>query len=102
MKNKLVAIIHLLFIILAYSSPFWLDWKLIALGISLYIIQIIFFKTCILSYIQFENKNISFVGIGIEKFLGILNIKIKHSNIRLFLNYLLPILILLMAYILQN
>ena len=43
------AIVHGAVIIFAYTSPWWLDWRIVTGGVLLYYIQIFVFKGCVLS-----------------------------------------------------
>jgi len=53
-KEEILAIGHILLAFLAVTSPFWLDWKIVFLGLALYGLQLVTFKGCILTNIQFK------------------------------------------------
>lgn len=102
MKDKLITIIHMLIFVLAATSFLWLDIRLLLIGLILYWLQIIIFDSCVLSIVQFNNKDTVFMGIYINKLLRKLNMKeltIKQQKI--FMRYIEPIIILILAVIYQ-
>ncbi len=102
MKDKLITIIHMLIFVLAATSFLWLDIRLLLIGLTLYWLQIIIFDSCVLSIVQFKNKDTVFMGIYINKLLRKLNMKeltIKQQKI--FMRYIEPIIILILAVIYQ-
>ena len=87
--------VHLLIILAIYSSPFWVDWKIIAVGIGVYYLQLILFKNCILTTLQFNEKerDTTFYSYYLTK----LGFNINKTKLRLFLDYIMPWLILAVA-----
>jgi hypothetical protein len=51
--KKLIQLIHLIILLSALSSPFWIDWKIILAGYLIYILQKYIFKGCLLSFAEF-------------------------------------------------
>lgn len=97
MKKPFLVIAHILIIIAAYSSPFWLDWRIIALGVALYYIQLALFGGCLLSLAQFEGEKKSFHEWYLEK-LGII---VNRRKLKFFLNQVLPFIILALGITVQ-
>lgn len=73
MKDKIITIIHMLIAVLAATSFLWLNIKFLAVGLTLYWLQILIFDSCVLSIAQFNNKDTVFMGIYINKLMRNLN-----------------------------
>jgi len=102
MKNEILAIIHTIIIILAWLSPFWLDWKLIFFCLILYYVQLLIFKGCVLTNIQF-NKNIrkasdmTMYAYWANKF----GIKVNKKKLKFESDYIMPAIILIITIVWQ-
>lgn len=57
MKNKFIAVLHMIIFLAAVSSPFWIDWQIVVVGFGVYILQIIILKGCALTFAQFGSEN---------------------------------------------
>lgn len=102
MKEKILTIIHLTIALLAATSFLWLDIKYILIALILYYLQLIFVGSCVLSVAQFKNKDTVFLGIYINKLLRLLHLKeLSLKQQKIFMRYIEPVLILLLAIILQ-
>lgn len=97
---KFVGLIHFVIMVLAYTSPFWLDWKLIALGIIIYYLQIWILGGCVLTYAQYGRWDETFSGNLIIKFLDKFKLKIQKEKIKKLLGAL-PLIYLAVALIYQ-
>ncbi len=99
MKNKgvWVILLHSIVILGAYSSPFWLNWKLVVLGVVIYYLQLIIFGWCVLSLKQFGEKT-SFH----EWYLGKLGIHPNPQKLQFVLNFIIPPLLCIVAIIVQR
>ncbi len=95
--TPLVVILHILIILLVYSSPFWLDWKIIMLGVVLNFIQLLIVGGCVLSIAQFEDKQQTFH----EWYLRKLGIKVNRRSFNFVLRYIVPFIILAIAILIQ-
>ena len=73
-KETLIFWLHLILIILAWTSPFWISWKIILLFIGMNYLQIIFFKACVLTLVQFKEN-----GKGMTMYTFILE-KIRQNK----------------------
>lgn len=103
MKNKLFGFtfyIHLILIIIAYSSPFLFNWKLIALGIIILFIEYFLFEGCILTNIQFgkKQKDLTFYTIYLE----LLGFKFNRKKLKFFIRYIMPFIVLAISLIWQE
>jgi hypothetical protein len=90
-----------LIILLVWSSPFWLDWKLIFLGIFVYYLQLIIFKEDILTKTNFKTKQrgeMTFYSFLLEK----IGLNLDRKRMQMIADYIFPWLILLVAYYLQT
>jgi hypothetical protein len=87
----LIFLTHLILIILAWTSGFWLDFKIIFFFIFLYYLQLIFLKDCILTKKQFKTKkrSITFYWYYLNK----LGFKFKRDKVRFAADYIFPWLI---------
>jgi hypothetical protein len=92
-----IIIAHILIILIAYSSPIWLDWRLVTLGIGLYYLQIAIFGGCLLSLGQFKGERKSFH----EWYLTKLGLRVNRRKLTFFLNKIQPFLFLIAALIMQ-
>ncbi|MEI6498630.1 MAG: hypothetical protein WCO23_01580 [bacterium] len=101
MKSKIVATTHLFIIIIAYSSPFWLDWRLFFLGLTLYYIQILIFKGCILTFAQYGTFNESYSTRLFSKIIKSIGIKPNKQRVQFILNYYLPVLLIVICILWQ-
>lgn len=91
--------LHLVLILAIYSSPFWISWKIILLFVGLYYLQLLVFKNCVLTNIQFNEsqRDTTFYSY----YLGKLGLDLDKRKLRIFLDYFVPWIILLVALALQ-
>lgn len=91
--------LHLILIILIWSSPFWLNWKFILFFIFLYYLQLIILKDCILTKAQFETKKrgVTFYWYYLTK----LGFNLNKEKVRFIVDYIFPWVILTIALICQ-
>jgi hypothetical protein len=98
-----LAFIHWPIILFMYSAFIWVDWRWVLIGVLIYWVQIAVFKACIISIAQYKNTETSFVGANLNNLFRILSLKeLSMKKIRLFLDWILPIIFLFLAYYLQN
>ena len=96
-KKLIIIVVHTVIILLAYSAPFWLDWRLVLAGAILNYIQILIFKGCVLSRAQFEDKTQTFHEWYLRKF----GFKPHRSVLNFILRYVVPFVLLGIAVIFQ-
>ncbi len=104
MRNKFIDTIHLITVLILITSFLWLDWKLVAAGVIMFWLQLIIFGNCILTLLQYrKNKSTSYIinkiNIGL-KFFNRKKISVKKN--RYYIGILLPIIIFLLSYLLQE
>ena len=99
-KLNKTTFLHLIIILIIYSTPFWLNWKYILIAGFINILQISIFKGGILSKYQPENKSSNLYIHYIDKLFPKNSINIKYLNI--FLNYFIPIFFAFCAYLIQS
>lgn len=103
MKNILIEILHWLIIIALWSSPFWLDWRLIAIGTAIYWLQILIFKACVLTIAQFGDKDTGFFGQYLNKlFKFLFNKEVPMKKLRFFLDWVMPIVFIILGFVFQE
>ena len=89
---------HLILIILAWLSPLWIDWRLIFIGILLLSIQYTILGGCYLTFLETgKDKDMTFYFYHLSKFFPSLN----KRKTKLFIRYVLPAILLVIAYVLQ-
>jgi len=101
-KDNTTAFIHTIIIIIAWLSPFWLDWKIIFICLFLYWFQIFIFKGCILTNLQFNKKarhkgEMTMYTYWLEKF----GYKVNRKRLRFCSDYIMPSIILIITIIWQ-
>jgi hypothetical protein len=101
MKKYIVPIIHLIIFLIAITSPFWIDWRIVLVGAVLYELQLFIFKGCVLSFWQFGSKD----GKPKERFI-IFYLKhifprLKTSRLNLMLDLIIPIAVPIFAILMQ-
>lgn len=89
--------LHLAFGILAASSPFWISWKIILIGIVLFYVQHFLYGRCLLTTFQFKGKDVDFVHYYLKKF----GFNFPRKKVAFVVTYILPFLILTTALIRQ-
>ncbi|MCR4284876.1 MAG: hypothetical protein NUV97_02430 [archaeon] len=91
--------LHLIILILAWSSPFWVPWIFILAIILAYQLQIIFIGDCILTKKQFANEN---EKVTFNSFLlSLFGINISKEKAETLAKYTLPMIILTLALLWQ-
>jgi len=102
MKDDILALIHTLIILFAWASPFWLTWKIIFPITLIYFLQIIIFKSCIITNLQF-NKNIKKTSdITMAAYwANKLGYRVNKKILKLFSDYINPTLIIIITVIWQ-
>ena len=95
--TKIIIGIHTILIVLLYTAPLWLSWKLIALVIVLNYIQILIFGGCILTIQQFDSAEMSFQ----EWLWSHFGFTINRLKFNRFIKWYLPFIILGIAFVFQ-
>ena len=96
-RTPIVIVLHIIVILLAYSAPFWLDWRLVALGVIVNYIQILIIGGCVLSHVQFEDKGQTFH----EWYLKKSGVKVNRKILNRVLRYIVPFVLLGLAVLIQ-
>lgn len=104
MIKKIIILIHYLIIVLAVSLPFWLDWKIVAIIMLAY--HLVFtwgLGYCPLTVWQFGTAEEGFIEKHIMRFFNLFGISIyNRKNLKTFLQYGVPLLLILIAIIRQT
>lgn len=90
--------LHLLIIILAYMSPWFVSWEIVLLVFILYRLQFILFDGCFLSMWQFGKPKETFFFHYIKKFFPNANKKL----IDFITDWVLPAGAVVLAFVIQN
>jgi hypothetical protein len=100
MKINKIAVLHIIIILAIFSTPLWLNWKLIIVYMLLNYLQIKIFGGCVVSQLQFKNKTEGFYRHYINKYFP--NNKISEKNLNLILDYIIPTILVIVGYIVQH
>lgn len=100
-RARLIAIVHLGVIVLAYTSPFWLDWRLVVLGTALAYLQWWLFHGCILTFAQFGSWNVSFKRHYTQMVLQRVGVVVEPHWLTLFFLVIVPTVIVLSSIFAQ-
>ncbi len=95
--SKISLFFQFILILLVWSSPFWVEWKLIFVGILAYYVQLIIFKEDLLTRRNFATKirgEMTLYSFVLEK----MNIGIDRKRMQLIADYIFPWVILAIAY----
>lgn len=103
MKKKFIVFAHYLILALAISLPFWLDWEIIAIiMIAYYLVFTRGIGYCPLTVWQFGTAEEGFIEKHIIRFFNLFGISIyNRNNLKMFLQYGVPLLLILIAIIRQ-
>ena len=96
-KSKISLFFQFILIVLAWSSPFWLSWNFILVGIFVYYFQLVIFKEDFFTKRNFNTKErgeMTFYSFVLEK----VGIKINRKSMQLISDYIFPWVILFIAY----
>jgi len=90
--------IHLILIITAYLSPILFNWKYILIGVILLISQYLLFNFDIFNKLQFgKEEYLTFY----TKYLEYFGFRPNRKKLRIFMWYIMPFIILIIALIWQ-
>jgi hypothetical protein len=95
--KKIIPILHLSIIITILLSPWFIPWKYIILIFILFLLQLLIFKGCILTQLQFGNKNEGFYYHYLKKIFP----SIKQNFIENIVRFVIPFVIIAMALLIQ-
>lgn len=96
-KGMAVGTIHLILIVAAYLSPFWLTWKIIALGVVVLSAQFLILGRCLLNQPSYGKKD----GQLYQNLLTQLHIPYDERRLRRILDWIVPGTVLFIALIVQ-
>lgn len=88
-NSKISLFIQFILIVLVWSSPFWLSWKLILVGVFIYYLQLIVFKEDFFTKRNFNTKKrgeMTFYSFVLEK----IGINFNRKRIQLIADYIFP------------
>ena len=99
--KKIVIVAHFTLVLLAYSAWFWLDYRILAILAVAHLIMLEVLQGCPLSHAQFsDNKDKRFYEWWMEK-IGVKFTKTRRRRIRIFMQYILPFLVIGLGIVLQ-
>ncbi|MBU6214715.1 hypothetical protein KGM48_02620 [Patescibacteria group bacterium] len=90
-------VLHIVLLIAWYTSPFYLDWRIVILTVVLYHFQLYYAKGCLITQGQFGKQNEGFYYHYLTKF-GFHPDKKKLSFV---LDYIIPGMMIVLAITLQ-
>ena len=96
-NSKISLFFQFILIVLVWSSPFWLSWKLVLAGIFIYYTQLIVFKEDFFTKRNFNTKErgeMTFYSFVLEK----IGIKFDRKRVQLTSDYIFPWVIFAISY----
>ncbi len=93
MRYHTVLVAHLIVVVIAWTSPFWLDWRWVVVGSLIYIIVGSQLKYCFLTKAQFGSTKYGFYEYYLRKW----GVSFSHYQFTILARYIFPILITLLA-----
>jgi len=93
-----ILVIHIALVLLAFLTPFYIDWKIVTLGCVFYSVLGGVVHYCPLTIWQFGSKKEGFWEFYLKKF----NINVSKKMYIILPRYLIPFLLALFSYILQS
>ncbi len=95
----LVFLLHFLLIVIAWTSPLWVDWELLLVGIFLLSLQYLILGGCYLTFLEAgKDPDMTFYYYYLSKEYPNLNKK----KVKAFVRYILPVLLFAIAYLIQE
>ena len=89
--------VHFLLVVMIYLSPFLFKWGIIVLFTVLYYLQLLIVGECVLTKIQFNDKDITFYNYYLNK----IGLRISRKKMSVILTFIIPVIILLITIIWQ-
>jgi hypothetical protein len=89
--------LHVVLLAAWYTSPFYLDWRLVILTVALYHVQVYYAKGCLLTSGQFGKNNEGFYYYYLRKFGWNPN----KEKLHFILDYIIPGTMIMIAVVLQ-
>jgi hypothetical protein len=100
-KHIILIVIHIALQILAFTSWLWLDYRLVAIVAGLHLLMLEILKGCPLSQFQFKtDSNKRFYEWELDQ-IGIKLTARARRVLRLYMQYVLPLIIVVLAVLLQ-
>jgi len=94
MTKRLVPIVYGVLFIACLISPFYLDWRLILLGIVLLHLQFAIFGGCILTNLEFGKYDKIFM----HEVLARVGISVNVKVMKILMRFILPVLMTAVIY----
>ncbi len=90
--------LHLLLDVLFLLSPLFLSWKLILLGVVLLELQFFALNGCLINRWYFPNNE---EAVFLYPYLRMLGVNISYRHSKILMRYVVPVIILLLAFFWQ-
>lgn len=101
MKDVVLISFHILLQLLAFTSWFWLDYRALTVIATLHLIMLEVLKGCPLSHFQFKtDKDKRFYEWELDR-IGVKLSARSWRRLRLFMQYGLPVIVVMLAVVLQ-
>ena len=99
--KRLIIIIHLLLVMLSYTAWAWLDYRIVIIVSVAHLAMLEILRGCPLSHLQFPgDKDQRFYEWWMQK-IGIRITSRNRRKYRIFMQYVLPAIIIALAILLQ-
>ena len=96
-KYYFFLVLHIVLLVAWYTSPFYLDWRIVILTVIAYHVQIYYAKGCLLTRGQFGKENEGFYYHYLRKF----GFNPDKERLSFVLDYVIPGTMILLAIALQ-
>lgn len=96
--KKIWGILHILFFVIVISGIFWIKWYFLFLIFLLLRIQDLVWGGCFLTKLQYGSFDRRFIAEHSAHKLP----KWTRKNFYLFIDYILPVILVLLAYLIQK
>lgn len=89
---------HLVLIVAAYSSPWWVDWRIITVGAILLWAQFLLFGGCLLNKHQYGDIKQTVY----ERYLVRMGFRPNRQIVLVLVRFVLPLSVVVIAYLVQH
>jgi hypothetical protein len=91
--------LHLVFILIAYSSPILFRWQLIFFGVLFLFLQQIIFQGCLLTHAQFgKDPYMTFY----YRYLTLMGFSVNKKKLKFLMAWIMPLIVFSVSLLLQK
>lgn len=91
--------LHLILILIAYSSPILFRWQLIFFGVLFLFLQQIIFQGCLLTHAQFgKDPDMTFY----YRYLTLMGFRVNKKKLKFLMAWIMPLIVFSISLLLQK